>query len=613
VRPSLHRAEPARYTARVAIFDPHSHADDAEPFIRSIDLDLRVDFDTRTLSGTARLTLVRPALGRLTLDCRGLAITDVRDAAGNPVEARIEKGDPIRGEKLVLDLQGVIAEITYSTAPEALALQWLSPAQTAGKQHPFVFTQCQPIHARTLMPCQDSPAVRITYTARLDIPAHLTAVMAAGTGARSVGPHEKRAIARFEMAQPIPPYLFAFAVGDLVSIQIGPRSQVWAEPSVVEKAAYEFADTDKMLTVAEGMFGKYDWERYDLLVMPPSFPYGGMENPRLTFLTPTLIAGDRSLAAVVGHELAHSWTGNLVTNATMEHFWLNEGFTTFAERRILGAIEGDVQVSLHEALGRRGMISDMARFPADSPFTRLRTPLEGVDPDEVYSRIPYEKGYLFLRRIEEAVGTEAFDEFLKTYIQTFRFQSITTDQFLQLIDVALPEAKKKVDFGLWIDGPGLPADAPSQPSPALERVEAAAALFARGELPGEAIAKAWSATEWQVYLSLIARPAPHDRLAEMEKRFALSSSGNAEILAGWLAVCARSGYAPAFPTIRKMLLSVGRMKYLRPIYSALAQAGGDAATLAKSTFTEGAATYHPIARGVIQGVLDSPPKNPEMV
>lgn len=596
----------------MALFDPHSHTDDAEPFIRSIDLDLRVDFATHTLEGTARLVLDRPATGRLTLDGRGLAIAEVRDGNDKLVEAHVEPGDPIRGEKIVLALTGSVAEIRYATAPEATALQWLEPAQTAGKVHPFVFTQCQAIHARTLVPCQDTPRVRITYTARLDIPEELQAVMAARTEARTVGPKPGRAYTRFEMPQPIPPYLLAFAVGDLTSRELGPRSRVWAEPSVVEAAAYEFADTDRMLTIAEGLLGPYDWDRFDLLVMPPSFPYGGMENPRLTFLTPTLIAGDRSLVSVVGHELAHSWTGNLVTNATMEHFWLNEGFTTFAERRILRALEGEVQVSLQEALALQGLEADIARFGSDHAMTQLRTRLEGVDPDEVYSRIPYEKGYLFLRRIEEAVGTEAFDRFLKAYIQTYRFRSITTDDFLALLHRELPEAATKVDLAKWIDGRGLPADLPRTPSPALENVEALAKAFADGEsLSATATMSTWSATEWQVYLSKLPRPTPHARLAQLDATHGLSRSGNAEILVGFLVLCARSGYVDAFPAITRVLSTYGRMKYLRPLYAALLAAGGPARQLALDIFAAAQAGYHPVARNTIAGLLEAPPARHE--
>lgn len=593
----------------MALFDPHSHTDDAEPFIRAIDLDLRVDFEAKTLEGTARLTLDRPAVGRLTLDGRGLAITDVRDIDGKPVPAAVEPGDPIRGERIVLELFGPVAEIRYSTAPEATALQWLSPAQTAGKVHPFVFTQCQPTHARTLMPCQDSPRVRITYTCRLDIPADLQAVMAASTGLRTTGPQPGRAIARFEMKQPVPSYLFAFAVGDLVSRELGPRTQVWAEPSMLEAAAYEFADADRMLTIAEGLFGPYDWERFDLLLMPPSFPYGGMENPRLTFLTPTLIAGDRSLVSVVGHELAHSWTGNLVTNATMDHFWLNEGFTTFAERRILRALEGDVQVSLEEALNLQGLESDVARFGKDNPVTALRNHLEGVDPDAVYSRIPYEKGYLFLRRIEQAVGAEAFDGFLRAYIREFRFRSITTDDFLALLDRVLPEVRKKVDLVRWIDGPGLPDDLPRTRSPELELVEVLAGAFSSGTLPPDGTQ--WSATEWQVYLSKIARPAPAAALEHLGARFGLGISKNAEILVGYLVVCARSSYSPAFPAIAKVLTEFGRMKYLRPLYSALKLAGGNAERLARDTFATAQHGYHPVARGMVAALLDASGPTPE--
>src|SRR6185436_19006120 len=364
----------------------------------------------------------------------------------------LHPAEPILGARLAIELPPGSAgvRIRYRTSPSASALQWLAPAQTAGGRSPFLFSQCQAIHARSVVPVQDTPRLRIRYRAELAIPRGLTAVMAAAHRGRSEDGDV--AVERFEMPQPIPPYLFAFAVGELASRDLSPRSRVWAEPALLDRAAHEFADVEAMIQAAEGLFGPYDWERFDVLTMPPSFPYGGMENPRLTFLTPTVIAGDRSLVNVLAHELAHSWTGNLVTNANAEHFWLNEGFTVYAERRILEAVYGTDIAALHAALGWRALERAVARFADRPELTRLRTELAGIDPDEVFSEIPYEKGYAFLRALEDQVGREAFTRWLRSYIEAFRFQSITTDDFTAHLGRALPGALEAVDAARWLDG-----------------------------------------------------------------------------------------------------------------------------------------------------------------
>ncbi|MFY0579211.1 M1 family aminopeptidase/hydrolase [Cystobacter fuscus] len=317
-----------------------------------------------------------------------------------------------------------------------------------------------------MVPLQDTPRLRIRYEAELTVPRELRAVMAAGF----VGREEKgeEAVERYEMPQPIPPYLLAFAVGRLASKELGPRSRVWAEPEVLERAAAEFEDVDAMLRAAEALFGPYDWERFDLLTMPPSFPYGGMENPRLTFLTPTLLAGDKSLVSVVAHELAHSWTGNLVTNASAEHFWLNEGFTVFAERRIVEALYGEDVAALHATLGRGALEQTLQHFKEHPQLTCLRTHLTGVDPDEAFSLVPYEKGYLFLRALEDAVGRDAFDGFLRDYLQTHRFQALTTEEFTAFVERRLPGALAKVDAEAYLSRPGIPQARP-RPTPSGSR------------------------------------------------------------------------------------------------------------------------------------------------
>ena len=577
--------------------DPHSYADDAQPAVQSLVWQAVVDFAARRLDCTARLTLAAPApaAGPLDLDTRQLEILEVDDGGACAITWELAPPEPILGARLRVQLAaGTRAvRIRYRTSPEASALQWLTPAQTAGGVHPFVFSQCQAIHARAVVPLQDTPRVRITYDAELTVPRALTGLMAAA----HVGRQEREdvAVERWRMPQPIPPYLFAFAVGELASREVGPRSRVWAEPKVVEAAAWEFGEVDAMVRTAERLFGPYDWERFDILTMPPSFPYGGMENPRLTFLTPTLLAGDRSLVSVVAHELAHSWTGNLVSNASAEHFWLNEGFTVFAERRIVEALYGADAAALQAAVGWRSLLQALERFADRPELTRLRTPLAGVDPDEVFSEVPYEKGYLFLRAIEEAVGRAAFDRFLRAYVGAFRFGAVDSDDFCRLCERELPGALGRVDAAAWLDGPGIP---PSAPRPRSARLEAVEALGAA--LPPPELAAGWTPTEWELYLESL--PRPFADCAALEARFGLTARQNYEVLVAWLVLAVESGFDAVLPRVDEVLRQVGRMKYLRPLYRALARRPETRAR-AERLFAGVRATYHPIAREVVEGLL----------
>ena len=577
--------------------DPHSYADDSQLQTASFALTARVDFATQTLAAEVVLTFREPGRGALDLDTRDLAIESIEDATGHAVAFVVHRPEPHLGSRLAIDIREVTPSIRirYRTSPEASALQWLGPAQTRGGVHPYLFSQCQAIHARSLVPLQDTPRLRVRYTAELVIPRALRAVMAAADRGRTES--GELATHRFEMPQPIPPYLFAFAVGDLASRELSPRCRVWAEPAVVDAAAYEFAGVEAMIGAAEALFGPYDWERFDILTMPPSFPYGGMENPRLTFLTPTVIAGDRSLVSVVAHELAHSWTGNLVTNANAEHFWLNEGFTMYAERRIVEALEGPDMAALQAALGRRELDESIERFAATPAMTKLRTHLEGIDPDECYSLIPYEKGYLFLCAIEAAVGREAFSRWLRSYLETFRFGAITTEEFEAHIEAALPGALAAANARAWLDGEGIPPTAKPAGSVRLAAIEALA-----GSVPTAAQAAAWTPTEWALYLESVPRPAPEATCRALDDAYRLTASTNYDVLVPWLTLALKSGYAAVMPRVGQVLSEVGRMKYLRPLYTALA-ADPRTRAVAASTFERTSAGYHPIARQMVEGVL----------
>ena len=582
----------------MARLDPHSYADDTHPRTRSFDWTARVDFPTRVLSAEITLHFAAPAAGGpLDLDTRALKIDAVLDGAGASLEHTLHAADPILGSRLAIAVPAGTESIRirYRTSPEASALQWLTPEQTLGKQHPFLFSQCQAIHARSVLPCQDTPSMRQTFTAQLDVPSELRAVMAASPHARDV--LGDRAIQRFDMPQPIPPYLFAFAVGDLQSKDLSPRSRVWTEPAQLEAAAWELGDVEAQLRAAEALFGPYDWDRFDLLVMPPSFPYGGMENPRLTFLTPSLLAGDRSLVNVVVHELAHSWTGNLVTNSTAEHFWLNEGFTVFAERRILGVLEGAEMAALHAAIGYQKLQQGFALLAAHPELTKLRTQLTGIDPDEAFSVVPYEKGYLFLKALEQATGLAAFDALLAKWLGAHRFGSATTDDFLALVEQVIPGLLAKVDAKAWIDEPGLPASFWKPESARLTSV-----LEVAGRVPTQVEANAWSVTEWQLYLEAMPKPSPLDVCKELDATYALTKATNPEVLVSWLILACESGYAAVLPRVEELLGHIGRMKYLKPLYRALA---GRAETkpLAHELFERYRGQYHPIAQQVLRTVL----------
>ncbi|MEM7350532.1 MAG: M1 family aminopeptidase/hydrolase, partial [Acidobacteriota bacterium] len=384
--------------------DVHSYARPEQIIIEHLDLDLSVDFDAQTLAGRASLTVQqRTEAQHLHLDTRDLDIRAVYlDDATEPTHFELAEADPFLGQELTIDIEPTtqVVHIDYASRPEAAAVQWLDPAQTSGGEHPFLFTQSQAILARTWVPCQDSPAVRFTYEATIRVPPPLIAVMSAEN------PTEPSAdgVYHFRMPQAIPSYLLALAVGDLAFRPLGERAGVFAEPGVVEKAAYEFAETEEMMTSVERLYGPYLWGRFDILVLPPSFPFGGMENPRLTFATPTILAGDRSLVALIAHELAHSWSGNLVTNATWNDFWLNEGFTVYLERRIMEELHGEAYATMLTALGQQDLEQQVARLADVQRDTHLFLDLAGRDPDDGMTDIAYEKGYFFLRMLEEAVG-----------------------------------------------------------------------------------------------------------------------------------------------------------------------------------------------------------------
>ncbi|KAJ7976239.1 leukotriene A-4 hydrolase-like [Quillaja saponaria] len=608
----------------MAPIDPHSFTDSTHPLSTHIFLSLYFDFSSSTIHGSALISLPNPHSGSVSLDTRSLTIHSVLDPHSNtPIPFSLSEQDPIKGSHLSLTLSNHSSFLViYTTSPSSSALQWLSPPQTFNKTHPFVYTQCQSIHARSVFPSQDTPAARICYSARLNIPHQLSAVMAARHLERrspvnneaallfcgnSLWCAQGRIVEEFVMEQPVPPYLFAFAVGEIGFREVGPRTRVYAEsvPAVLESAAREFAGTEDMIRQGERLFGQYEWERFDLLVLPPSFPYGGMENPRMVFLTPTVIKGDASGAQVVAHELAHSWTGNLITNKTNEHFWLNEGFTTYAERRIVEVVQGEDRAALNIGIGWKGLNEEIERFKDNLEFTKLKTKQEGIDPDDVYSQVPYEKGFQFLWRIEHQIGRPAFDEFLKKYIATFKFKSIDTETFLHFLKVNIPGIEEDIDLELWTEGTGLPPDAYEPVSDIYTKIVSLANEFKLGRMPREDEVADWQGQEWELYLENLPKTVDSSQILALDSRYRLSESKDYEVKVAFLQLAISCRCRDYYGEVEKTLKEVGRMKYLRPLYTALVQGVGkeEEKILAKRLFSEACDFYHPIAQGVIESIF----------
>ncbi|WP_183099143.1 M1 family metallopeptidase [Nocardioides pelophilus] len=587
--------------------DPHSHARPNEIAVGHLHLDVTVDFDEQRLTGRATFRLDRTAADAdvVVLDTWDLEIRAVTDAAGAALDHVLGDHDPILGRSLTIETGGAdTVVVDYATGGDARALQWLEPAQTTGER--FLFTQSQPILARSWIPCQDTPAVRHPYDATVRVPPGLLAVMSAEN------PTERSAdgVYSFAMPQPVPSYLVALAVGDLEFRPLGPRSGVYAEPAVVDAAAWEFADTEPMMEAAERLYGPYRWGRYDLLVLPPSFPYGGMENPRLTFVTPTLLAGDRSLVTVVAHELAHSWSGNLVTNATWDDIWLNEGFTVYFETRIDEELYGADYTAMLLRLGRQALEAELATLAERD--TWLSLDLAHRDPESGPDLVPYEKGSLFLRMIEQVVGRERLDAFLADYFDRFAFRSMDTVTFLALLrtEVLEPAGVGDADVQLeaWVYGPGVPANAPEFPSDAFDRVDRQADALLAGTAAADLDTAGWAPQQWVHLLRVLPTDAPHAVLADLDRTFGFSAQRNIEVATAWLELAIRSEYvwgaAEVDDAVAGFLDRHGRSLYLRRVYAKLA-ATPRGLDRAREIFATAAAGYHPVARAGVARMLDA--------
>ncbi len=592
--------------------DVHSQANLDAVRPTHLSLDLRLDFDAKQIRATNELTLAYAegaAPTHLDLDTRDLTIRRVTDVrSGHELRATLDAPVPHLGQRLRIDLAGgrpAKIRIEYETSPQASALQWLDPRQTSGRL-PFLLTQAQAIHARSFIPCADSPGVRVSYDATVRVPAGLQVVMSA----EHLKHEPENGVFRFRLDQPIPAYLIALAAGDIAFEPLGPRTGVYAEPAVLKAAAREFKDVEKMVEIAERLYGPYRWGRWDTIVLPPSFPYGGMENPRITFATPTIVAGDRSLVNVMAHELAHSWSGNLVTNAGWSDFWLNEGFTSYIENRIIEELNGADLAAMERILAQQELRSEAQVLEQAHPGdTALLVNLEGRDPDEGTTSVAYQKGANLLFLLEGRFGRERFDAFLRWYFGANAFTSMTTARFLEILKRDLfqddAQAWSELRIDEWVYSPGIPSNMVIPESRAYAATQAAAQRFLRqGELPGAA---KWVTAEWLLFLNELPEAPTPAQMQALDRRFALTQSGNSEILAAWLLKSIRSNHAAAYPALEDFLTRMGRRKFLKPLYTALNE-NPQTRELAARIYRRARPGYHPIAVTTIDAIL-KPPKS----
>lgn len=579
-----------------------SNADSVD--MQHLDLDINVDMDAKQITGSAAWAINNKGkVKTLNLDTYDLTIDSIF-VDGSKTTFVLDSPIKFLGSALHIPVNdnSKLVKIWYKTGKNALALQWLDPQQTHDKKHPFLYTQSESIHARSWIPCADGPGIRFTYGAQVQVPKGLMALMSAENPQQISDSGQYR----FRMDIPIPAYLMALAVGDIAFKSIDERTGVYAEPGMIAKARYEFEDAGKMVKTAEQLYGPYRWGRYDMIVLPPGFPMGGMENPRLTFLTPTVIAGDRSLVSLIAHELAHSWSGNLVTNATWNDFWLNEGFTNYFERRITEQMQGKSYADMLWELGYQDFADDVDRLGPTSKDTWLKLDLKGRDPEDGLTNIPYEKGSAFLRLIENNVGRDAFDKFLSKYFNEHAFKTINTEAFLEYLDTNLIKddtvLRKKLDINAWVYGPGIPANCPRAGQERFMKVDEQRDAFLNDTPAGELITKDWTTHEWLRFLRNMPPALAARQMKQLDDEFHFTKSTNCEIADLWFIMAVRAKYTPAYYATDQFLSSVGRSKFLEPLYGEMMKTP-DGAKMATRIYEKYRKNYHPLTQESIDKIV----------
>ncbi|MBR9915640.1 MAG: M1 family metallopeptidase [Algicola sp.] len=593
--------ESTEKTSSKYVEDAHSYAQPNKAVVTHLNLNIGVDFDNQVIEGQANYDIESRASSKLILDTKYLEIHEV-EADGKPTYFELGDFDEQLGSPLIIEISEDTKQVTvhYSTTEKTEALQWLNPQQTADKQHPFLFTQGQAILTRTWIPIQDSPQIRITYDAKVKVPSGLMAVMSAENPKEIVanGKYE------FKMQQPISPYLMALAVGDLAYKAVNDRTGVYAEKSMIDKAHAEFSDMEKMVVAAENLYGDYDWEQFDVIVLPPSFPFGGMENPRLTFATPTVIAGDKSLTSLIAHELAHSWSGNLVTNATWNDFWLNEGFTVYFEIRIMEALYGVERANMIALIGRQDLTEEIEAFRETPEMTKLKLDLSDKNPDDGMNSIAYDKGYLFLRTLEEKVGRDKFDAFLKQYFKSHAFSTITTEAFVDYLNTHLLEPNE-VDFNVneWIYEPGIPENQAVITSDKFENAEQTLQTFISEKSIDTSLTTNWTTQEWVHFIRNFPEGMTAEDMKRLDDAFDFTHSKNSHIAMVWYEQAINLDYHDngVDREIEDFLIRVGRRWYVSTLYKAFKR--HDKVDEALAIYKKARPNYHSVTANTIDDLL----------
>ncbi|MEN9523628.1 MAG: hypothetical protein RL065_2005 [Bacteroidota bacterium] len=589
--------------------DYHSFAQPEKAIVKHLQLSLNVDFSTQQLKGAAKWQIENKANANdIVFDSKNLVIENIYiNDDTTPTQFSISQRDKILGNAIHVPINNSTKTVTlfYHTTDSSLALQWLKPEQTAGKKQPFLFTQSEAILARTWVPCQDGPGVRFTYDATIHCPKNLMAVMSVADNPQSINDSGEY---HYSQPKPIPSYLMALAVGEIAFKKINERCGIYAELPMVEKVAWEFADMGKMVDSAENLYGKYAWGRYDVVVLPPSFPFGGMENPCLTFATPTVIAGDRSLVSLVAHELAHSWSGNLCTNATWNDFWLNEGFTMYFQMRIMEALYGRDYSEMEAQLSVQDLQNTLKDFGMKNPDTKLKLDLKDRDPDDGMNDIAYNKGYLFLRLMEETAGRKSWDEFLKSWFSVHAFQSVTTEEFVDFLNKNLISKNKtqfeKVNTNEWIYEVGLPQNAPKINASRFIVVDEQIKKFTDKNLLDKIVSKNWSTNEWLHFINNLPEKLSEKQLDDLDAAYHFTGNSNCEIADAWYYLCLKNHYAKINSAIEKFLCSVGRRKYLLPLYGEMMKSE-NGKKLALQIYSKARGGYHSVAQQTLDNMLHS--------
>ena len=577
------------------LFDPHSAAT-LDARVTHMHWTANVNVETHVISANATFDFkTEKGAEQISFDTKDLNIEWVK-VNGRLARFTLDEEKPFLGKALHVEIRDIdnLVSIQYTTSPNAEALLWVEKEN----ELPFLFSQSQAILARTWIPCQDSPSVRFTYSADVTVPKELMALMSA-ENPQVKSPDGKY---HFEMKQRIPSYLLALAVGDVAFKSLSENTGVYATADMLELAYNEFSDMPGMVKAAEDLYGPYAWERYDVLVLPGAFPFGGMENPRLTFATPTILAGDKSLVSLIAHELAHSWSGNLVTNATWNDFWLNEGFTVYFEQRIMESLYGKAKAEMLATLARQDLNATLAELPAED--THLKLALENRNPDDGMNDIAYNKGYFFLRTMEEKVGREKFDAFLKNYFQSHAFGVMTTEGFVDILTIELLSKEQADAIGIdeWIYSAGLPANSAVVQSAELEKVDELRLKWEVDEISNSDLPwNNWSYQERYRFLSNVNYNLSLNKIQSLDESFHISKIGNSEVLFAWFMLSIQAKNETVFADLATFLEKVGRRKFVAPLYEAMENSGYHVTAL--SIYAHCRGNYHAVTQNTVDETL----------